>query len=122
MSDIDESKLNRRNLLLAGATLAVSPSLAGGAMPAAHAQASSLNPQPLPPSPEWARALPPGPDTSVKMTEAYAAMIARDAYFWAWPLVNLYNKRLNFKDVPEVMMVGPGPCAGRSGEAGQCAS
>jgi len=72
---------------------------------------SSLNPQPLPPSPNWARALPPGPDTSVKITEAYAAMVARDAYFWAWPLVNLYNKRLNFKDVPEPMMVGPGPAA-----------
>ena len=38
-------------------------------------------------------------------------MIARDAYFWAWPLVNIYNKRLNFKDVPEPMMVGPGPAA-----------
>jgi hypothetical protein len=38
-------------------------------------------------------------------------MVARDAYFWAWPLVNLYNKRLNFKDVPEPMMVGPGPAA-----------
>ena len=43
----------------------------------------------------------------MKITEAYAAMIARDAYFWAWPLVNLYNKRLGFKDVPEPMLVGP---------------
>ncbi len=52
-----------------------------------------------------------GPDSSVKITEAYAAMIARDAYFWAWPMVNIFNKRLNFKDVPEAMMVGPGPAA-----------
>ena len=28
----------------------------------------------------------PGPDVSVKITEAYAAHVARDAYFWAWPL------------------------------------
>ena len=28
------------------------------------------------------------------------AMVARDAYFWAWPLVNIYNRRLAFKDVP----------------------
>jgi hypothetical protein len=21
-------------------------------------------------------------------------MVARDAYFWAWPMVNIYNKRL----------------------------
>jgi hypothetical protein len=113
MTEISMAPLpNRRNLLLAGGTLAAATALAdGGATRSAHAQASSLNPQPLPPSPEWARALPPGPDTTVKITETYAAMIARDAYFWAWPLVNLYNKRLNFKDVPEVMMVGPGPAA-----------
>jgi hypothetical protein len=97
--------LNRRHLMLGGTTLAASTL----APPVARAQ--DLNPQPLPPSPEWARALPPGPDTRVKITEAYAAMIARDAYFWAWPLVNIYNKRLNFKEVPEPMMVGPGPAA-----------
>ena len=102
--------VDRRNLLLAGTTLAASSALAAGAPPsAAHAQ--DLNPQPLPPSPEWARALPPGPDTSVKITEAYAAMIARDAYFWAWPLVNIYNRRQAFKDTPEPMLSGPVPIA-----------
>lgn len=102
---------NRRHLVLGGTTFAAASALVASETSAVHAQASSLNPQPLPPSPEWARALPPGPDTSVKITEAYAAMVARDAYFWAWPMVNLYNKRLNFKDVPEPMMVGPGPAA-----------
>lgn len=102
---------DRRRILFGGATLAAASTFGAGATSVAHAQSSSLNPQPLPPSPEWARAMPPGPDTSVKITEAYAAMIARDAYFWAWPMVNIYNKRLNFKDVPEVMMVGPGPAA-----------
>ena len=106
----DNTTVDRRNLLLASTTLAAASTLgAGAAVVTAHAQ--DLNPQPLPPSPEWARALPPGPDTSVKITEAYAAMVARDAYFWAWPLVNIYNKRLNFKDVPEPMMAGPGPAA-----------
>ena len=65
----------------------------------------------LPPSPDWARALPPGPDTRVKITEAYAALVARDAYFWAWPLVNIYNRRLAFKDTPEPMLSGPRPIA-----------
>lgn len=110
MNKSDRLALDRRGLLLGSAMLAVSSAIADGAASNAQAQ-SSLNPQPLPPSPDWARALPHGPDTTVKMTEAYAAMIARDAYFWAWPLVNLYNKRLNFKDVPEPMMVGPGPAA-----------
>jgi hypothetical protein len=111
MSNTNDQRLDRRTLLRAGAILAAASTLDASGHSAAHAQASSLNPQPLPPSPEWARALPPGPDTSVKITEAYAAMIARDAYFWAWPMVNLYNKRLNFKNVPEVMTVGPGPAA-----------
>ena len=37
-----------------------------------------------------ARALIPG----TRITEAYARMVARNAYFWAWPMVNIYNKRL----------------------------
>ena len=38
-------------------------------------------------------------------------MIARDAYFWAWPLVNIYNRRQAFKDTPEPMLSGPVPIA-----------
>ena len=34
-------------------------------------------------SPGWASALPAGPDPRVKITEAYAMLVARDAYFWA---------------------------------------
>jgi hypothetical protein len=57
--------------------------------------------QPLKPSPNWADALPPGPDANVKITEPYARLVARDAYFWAWPMVNIYNRRLAFKQAPE---------------------
>jgi hypothetical protein len=45
-------------------------------------------------SPLWNRAVPPGPDVRVKITKEYAKHVARDAFFWAWPLVNVYNKRL----------------------------
>jgi hypothetical protein len=55
----------------------------------------------VPPSPNWAAAMGPGPDASVKITEQYARMVARDAYFWAWPMVNIYNRRLAFKQAPE---------------------
>jgi hypothetical protein len=75
------------------------------------ARADQLSPQPLPPSPEWKRALPPGPDTRVKITEEYAKHIARDAYFWAWPLVNIFNRRQAFKDAKEIVMAGPVPTA-----------
>lgn len=102
---------DRRSLLRASAMLAAASALSAGAPSIARAQNSSLNPQPLPPSPEWARALPPGPDTSVKMTAAYAAMIARDAYFWAWPMVNVYNRRLAFNEVSEPMVLGAVPAA-----------
>src|SRR5690349_16261527 len=43
----------------------------------------------------------PGPDARVKITEGYARMVARDAYFWAWPMVNIYNRRLAFSKCPE---------------------
>src|SRR5215475_10148706 len=75
------------------------------------AEAADLNPQPLPPSPGMALAMPPGPDPSVKITEAYAAHVARDVYFWAWPMVNIYNRRLAFKDVADFVMAGPVPTA-----------
>lgn len=111
MGEPTDYALDRRILLFAGATLSAAPVFGAGTKSDAYAQASSLNPQPLPPSPEWARALPPGPDTSVKITEAYAEMIARDAYFWAWPMVNIFNRRQAFKDALEPMLSGPVPIA-----------
>ena len=46
--------------------------------------------------------MPPGPDVRVKITEQYARMVARDAYFWAWPMVNIYNRRQAFEQSPKV--------------------
>jgi hypothetical protein len=76
-----------------------------------RAASAELNPQHLPPSPKWSRALPAAPDTRVKMTEEYAKLVARDAFFWAWPLVNIYNRRLAFENVPEIILSGPAPLA-----------
>jgi len=63
--------------------------------------------QPLAISPGWASALPTGPDTRIKITEEYAKLVARDAYFWAWPLVNIYNRRLTMAQVKEAVRAGP---------------
>ncbi|CDZ55852.1 Hypothetical protein NGAL_HAMBI2566_03950 [Neorhizobium galegae bv. orientalis] len=41
--------------------------------------------QPASLSPSWQLSMPKGPDATVKITEAYARMVAREAYFWAWP-------------------------------------
>ncbi|MGJ7512175.1 DUF1254 domain-containing protein [Variovorax sp. GT1P44] len=58
-------------------------------------------------SPSWARSLPPTPDVRVSITKAYAAHVARDVFFWAWPLVNLYNRRIAFSTMNEQRHVGP---------------
>lgn len=55
--------------------------------------------------------MPPGPDARVKITEAYAALVARDAYFWAWPMVNVYNRRLYFSKITQHQYTGPSPQA-----------
>ena len=98
---------DRRNILLTGTTLAIASVLAGATTSVTLAETSSLNPQPLPPSPEWARAMPSGPDARVKITEDYARHVGKDAYFWAWPMVNMYNRRLHFMQVKETVRQGP---------------
>ncbi|KAF0811984.1 hypothetical protein IGB42_03526 [Andreprevotia sp. IGB-42] len=47
-----------------------------------------------------------GPVAGTRITEAYARLVARDAYFWAWPMTNIYNRRLAFKDLPEPGLMG----------------
>lgn len=49
----------------------------------------------------------PGPVPGTRLTEGYARAVARDVYFWAWPLVNIYNRRVNFQALP-----GPGRLGG----------
>ena len=61
----------------------------------------------LAPSPNWSRAMPFGPDARVKITEEYAKEVGRDAYFWAWPMVNIYNRRLAFSQLHEAAISGP---------------
>jgi hypothetical protein len=48
---------------------------------------------------------------TMKITEQYARMVARNAYFWAWPMINIYNKRLSFAQAPEVGILGAAPSA-----------
>jgi hypothetical protein len=59
---------------------------------------SALAQSPGTPSPGWALVMPRGPDVRVKITEGHAKLVARDVYFWAWPMVNIYNRRLAFRN------------------------
>ncbi|MBV4359041.1 DUF1254 domain-containing protein [Pinibacter aurantiacus] len=56
---------------------------------------------------QTSRVLPPSPDSTTKITVEYARLVAKDAYFWAWPMVNIYNRRLAFSQVKEIVMSGP---------------
>ena len=40
------------------------------------------------------------------MSEAYAQQIGRFAYFWAWPLVNMHNRRILLQQLPEAGLMG----------------
>ena len=94
----------RRSILIGATTLAATGVVAGAPLRVAKAQAE---PPVLTPSPSRTRALPPGPDARAKMTEDYVRLVARDAYFWAWPLVNMYNRRLFYSKVKDFAWVGP---------------
>jgi hypothetical protein len=106
---LDDRALDRRNILLGGVTFAV-----GGAIGSVRPlQATQVQPpaQSIAPSPSWLQALPPAPDTGTKITDEYAKHVARDAYFWAWPLVNMYNRRVAFQQVKDFIFAGPVPSA-----------
>lgn len=67
--------------------------------------------QPIPLSPDHARSMPQGPVPGTRITEAYARLVTRDAYFWAWPLVNMAARRASYAKVPEMMYLGAAPTA-----------
>lgn len=74
---------------------------------AALAASAPVQAAPITASPSWSRALPGKPDATVKITEEYAKLVGRDSYFWAWPLVNIYNRRLAMAPVKESVRTGP---------------
>lgn len=98
--------MRTRTALAATALLAIGVLI--GSLTTIGAQEKKAAAEPTPrPSAGWAMALPPCPDTHVKITEAYARHVGGDAYFWAWPMVNMYNRRLYFSGMKEHRYVGP---------------
>ncbi len=63
--------------------------------------------------PEISRAIPSGPVSGTSLPDSYVRDVARLAYLWGWPLVNMHNRHLVFEKVPEnglgdgVLPVGP---------------
>jgi hypothetical protein len=73
--------------------------------------ANVIQAQSLPPSPGLTAAMPPGPDARVKITEEYAKEVGRDTYFWAWPLVNMRNRRVAAEKMTEIVIAGALPAS-----------
>ena len=48
----------------------------------------------------------PGPDSKARLSDDYVRLVARDAFFWAWPIVNVYNRRVAFGRLPHPMLLG----------------
>lgn len=63
--------------------------------------------------PEISTRIPAGPVSGTHLPEAYIRDVARLAYLWGWPMVNIHNRRAVFSKVPEnglgdgVLPVGP---------------
>lgn len=41
-----------------------------------------------------------------RIPDGYARLVSREAYFWAWPMINVYNRRLAFQDLKEPALMG----------------
>ncbi len=63
--------------------------------------------------PEISKAIPSAPVSGTRLPDSYVRDVARLAYLWGWPLVNMHNRHLVFEKVPEnglgdgVLPVGP---------------
>jgi len=85
--------------------------IAGGLALASASFATLAQSRVLWPSPERTQALPPAPVADTKITPEYAELVGRDAYFWAWPLVNVYIRRLVHEKVSDTTISGSVPVA-----------
>ncbi|HUB55556.1 MAG TPA: DUF1254 domain-containing protein [Mycobacterium sp.] len=48
----------------------------------------------------------PGPVPGTRMSDAYVREIIRFAFFWAWPMVNMYNRVLTYQQLPGAGLAG----------------
>jgi hypothetical protein len=49
---------------------------------------------------------PRGPAPGTRLTPEYVREIGRFAYFWAWPMVNVFNRYTSFKRLWRPLLIG----------------
>jgi hypothetical protein len=81
-----------------GAAAAIGCNSAPAPAPAANQPAEGAAPAPAPPAPAAPLA---GTAPNTALTKEYVQMVGHFAYFWAWPLVNSFNRRTALSSVPE---------------------
>jgi len=98
--------LSRRLFLQLGATAVAATGIGCNSQPSPEsAKTEPATPASPAPSPTTGEKLP-GPVPGTRLTEGYAAQVARTAYFWAWPMANIYNRVETFKKLPEPVLLG----------------
>lgn len=91
-------RLSRRDVMEIGSLTALAAGLPRSAL-AAETVKASLDAAPPPPETAVAPALSTTANTA--LSKEYVQMIGRFAYFWAWPMVNSFNRRTALTSVPE---------------------
>jgi hypothetical protein len=95
--DEQDNDMNRKTATWVTAAVLASvaaPILARSQDPSAHASATAT------------AASVPGPVAGYAISTEYARLVARQTYFWAWPMVNVYGRLLAMKQVPQAGLNG----------------
>jgi hypothetical protein len=75
--------------------------------PAVRAPISTLKPiAPVQDADQRSLSFPCGPAPGTRLTPDYVREIGRFAYFWAWPLVNVFNRYTSFKRLWRPLLIG----------------
>lgn len=64
--------------------------------PASKAEKTS----PAPAAPEAAKREVPGPVPGTRLDAGYVSQVGRSIYFWAWPMMNIHNRKVTFEKLP----------------------
>lgn len=47
-----------------------------------------------------------GTSADTRMPDSYVRLTGQETYFWAWPMMNIHNRRMMLKDLPDAGLMG----------------
>ncbi|HEY7291521.1 MAG TPA: DUF1254 domain-containing protein [Vicinamibacterales bacterium] len=99
MKSASRGRLSRRHFLEIGSVSALAAGIGCSSEPAPAATAKP-SPEAAPPA-AGGTAKPLAGTANTMLSKEYVQMVGRFAYFWAWPMVNSFNRRKALTSVPE---------------------